>query len=121
MRFAITLAALAAFASPAAAEMTELDICADLTISSDLPPDAATQDQAGFNCFAWRQFFALNWAASPTERGEPDSAKTAADFGHLRPGEWTVWETYKDPNALFRPGDGPPAPWNASDPLPRAP
>lgn len=116
----IAVGALIAAALPVAGQAGELDICADLKISADLPKDAPTQDQQGFNCFAWSQFFALNWAAAPDRRGEPDMAKTAADFGVLRPGEWTVWETYKDPNALFRPGDGPPAPWNAPDPLPAA-
>jgi hypothetical protein len=112
---AVSLVILAATPLRAA----ELPTCADLAIVPDLPFDAALANQAGFNCFAWRQFIALNWVADSAQRGQPDPKQTAADFGVFTPGEWTVAETYRNPNDVFRPGAGVPPNW--AEPTARPP
>lgn len=88
--------------------------CDKPTISSQLPgPNPCAFGQKSFNCYAWRCFMALNWAADPNAPGTPDTSKTATDFG--TPGDYSpvVWETFKDVKEVFQ--DHPPAPWGVGN------
>lgn len=65
--------------------------------------------QEVLNCFAWKNFIALNWAAS-AQRGIPDTTATAANYG--MPGDYspTVWESYLSIDEVFAPKN--PLAWN---------
>jgi hypothetical protein len=68
-------------------------------------------DQSQVDCFAWQEFIALNWAASPNERGQPDTRESERKFGQpgdLRP---LVWQTYKNVSEIFLLGGETPVPW----------
>jgi hypothetical protein len=88
------------------------------TISSMVPPDAALTNQVTLNCFAWQEFIALNWEASPTQRGVPDPNAKPAQFGTPNAQAPKVWETYKDDTEVFLPNGGTPKAWNAPPPPP---
>lgn len=78
-----------------------------------VPSDMALTRQADANCFAWQQFIALNWGASRSQRGQPDTAIPASQFGtpgDLRP---AVWETYKEANEIFLADAKDPGKWDA--------
>lgn len=78
----------------------------------DIPEDAT---QATVDDWAWRLFIALNWPASTTERGVPDSS-----LGIGAPDTPVVWQTWKGPNEVFYPNGQQPAAWNedGNPPLP---
>ncbi|UEQ75780.1 hypothetical protein J8N07_19350 [Chryseobacterium arthrosphaerae] len=62
----------------------------------------AHSSQDVLNCFAWKNFIALNWAAS-AQRGVPDTTATAANYG--MPGDYspTVWESFASNDEVFAP------------------
>lgn len=102
----------AADAGAAPAPDGELSACLnEPTISSVLPADALLTEQPEVNCFAWQEFIALNWRASPTQPGQPDPTATAAQFGDPGAAAPVVWETYEDVTRLFLPGGKTPQPW----------
>lgn len=84
------------------------------TVSYVLPADAALSDQANMNCFAWQQFIALNWQASATQNGQPDTSVTARSFGAPSATAPTVWETYALSSNVFRPNAATPLPFNGA-------
>ncbi len=88
------------------------------TIAPTLPADSLLTEQPEVNCFAWQEFVALNWRASSTDPGQPDTSVPAGQFG--APGDTTpvVWETYKEASELFPPGGAVPAAWNAPQAAP---
>jgi hypothetical protein len=88
------------------------------TVISVLPNDKKLSSDDGVNCFAWQSFIALNWPASPTERGQPDTSKLAQDFGKSDDLSPTVWQTYKLAESVFLPGAKQPSDWNSDDPIP---
>lgn len=88
------------------------------TVSYALPDDKSLSSDDGANCFAWQSFIALNWSASPTERGQPDTSKQAEDFGKSDDLSPTVWQTYKLAESVFLPGAEQPSDWNSDDPIP---
>lgn len=57
-------------------------------------------DQNSMNCFAWKNFLALNWKASD-QRGIPDTTALASDYG--MPGDYkpAVWESYLSIDDVF--------------------
>lgn len=77
-----------------------------------VPKDFALTRQADANCFAWQQFLALNWAASTTQRGQPDTSVPASQFGAANDQRATVWETYKESDEVFLANAQNPGPWN---------
>jgi hypothetical protein len=80
-------------------------------ITTTLPADAASSDQLDFNCFAWQEFIALNWTASTTTAGQPDTSVGASQFGMPNDPAPKVWETYINPGDVFRANAQPPLPW----------
>ncbi len=77
-----------------------------------VPPDFALTRQADANCFAWQQFIALNWVASTSQRGQPNTAVSAANFGTPNDQRATVWETYKESDEVFLADAKNPGQWN---------
>lgn len=77
------------------------------------PKDFALTRQADANCFAWQQFISLNWAASQSMRGQPDTSVPASRFGEPGDTSLTVWETYKEVDEVFLANGKAPAPWNS--------
>lgn len=77
-----------------------------------VPKDFALTRQADANCFAWQQFLALNWIASSTQRGQPDTSVPATQFGSANDQRATVWETYKESDEVFLANAQNPGPWN---------
>ena len=75
--------------------------------------DALTR-QADANCFAWQQFLALNWTASKTQRGQPDTSVPPSAFGTQNDQSPTVWETYKESDEVFLADAKNPGQWNYS-------
>jgi hypothetical protein len=89
------------------------------TVSWTLPADTVVSDQANFNCFAWQEFIALNWKASTTQPGQPDTSAPASALGEPSPGGTpppAVWETYAFNSDVFRPGGVPPAGFTSQPP-----
>ena len=63
----LLFAALANFYSPSNNEKKE-EYCGcgkTLKITYKIPTDIAASSQPDANCFAWQEFIALNWLASP--------------------------------------------------------
>ncbi|AZA47203.1 hypothetical protein EG346_02965 [Chryseobacterium carnipullorum] len=86
-------------------EMADIDcgaFCDPPTVGYQLPADSTCghSSQSVLNCFAWKNFLALNWRASD-ERGLPDTTAVAADYG--MPGDYspTVWESYLSADDVF--------------------
>ncbi|MFS2002518.1 hypothetical protein ACEN9F_02735 [Duganella sp. CT11-25] len=82
-------------------------------LSYVVPTDIALTRQADANCFAWQEFIALNWAASRSERGQPNTTTPASHFGRPGDPQATVWETYKEANEIFLANARDPGKWNA--------
>lgn len=81
------------------------------TVPSDFAGNNASQVAA--DCFAWQEFIALNWAASPTDCGKPDPTIPAAQFGTPNDTNPVVWESYKVDSEVFQPNAAPPTLWCA--------
>ncbi|WP_131401711.1 hypothetical protein [Chryseobacterium sp. JM1] len=85
--------------------------CDPPSVTYQLPADSScvNSSQNVMNCFAWKNFLALNWLASD-QRGVPDTTAVAADYG--MPGDYkpTVWESYLSIDDVF--AAKPPAQWN---------
>lgn len=86
-------------------ELADFDcgaFCDPPSVSYQLPVDSTCghSSQNVLNCFAWKNFLALNWKASD-ERGLPDTTAVAADYG--MPGDYspTVWESYLSIEDVF--------------------
>ncbi|WP_216673778.1 cytochrome c family protein, partial [Pyxidicoccus fallax] len=79
----------------------------NLTFGPYIPPDMSQVfSQTDANCFAWRQFIALNWPASNLDGGSPDAGfGTAGDLSPVQ------WQTYMSTALLFPPDGGMPPPW----------
>lgn len=77
-----------------------------------VPKDFALTRQADANCFAWQEFLALNWTASSTQRGAPDTTVPPTAFGTPNDQAATVWETYKESDEVFLVDAKNPGPWN---------
>ena len=88
------------------------------TLTPTLPADSLLTEQPEVNCFAWQEFVALNWKASSTQAGEPDTSAKADQFGTPRASWPVVWETYKEASEVFPPGGATPRPWNAPQAAP---
>ncbi|MDJ0630666.1 MAG: hypothetical protein QNJ44_20590 [Rhodobacter sp.] len=95
----------------------------DAVLPDDVPgnPGGLSPDnaQAMFDCFSWRSFIALNWAADPNFRGQPDTGTPFPSLGRDR-----VWESYKETFEVFQPGIADwtvdPDDWNTQPELPPA-
>lgn len=87
------------------------------TVSSSIPTNPILIQDADADCFAWQEFIALNWQSQEGERGQPNSSKTAADFGtpSFTP---TVWQTYKSNTEVFLHNAASPPAWNQPPPPP---
>jgi hypothetical protein len=76
--------------------------CDPPSITYQLPADStcAHSSQSVLNCFAWKNFLALNWKAS-SQRGLPDTTAVAANYG--TPGDYspTVWESFSSIDDVF--------------------
>lgn len=83
------------------------------TYAYTTPKDFALTRQADANCFAWQEFISLNWVASSSMRGQPDTTVTPAQFGEPNDLRNTVWETYKESDEVFLADAKNPGPWNA--------
>ncbi len=110
--------------------------CEELLISSEMPTDvnidpvsfkamSAEEQQRIFDCFSWRSFIALNWAAEDGARGVPD---TNVPFERIDSADHRVWETWKATWEVFQPekpdwkpvlGEGP-GDWDSARPMPSA-
>ncbi len=73
-----------------------------------------------FDWFSWEEFIALNWPASTTGRGNPQSPDDPSVFKNAAPGTTTVWSTYKANWELFDQGNQRPTPFDSYD-VPVAP
>jgi hypothetical protein len=78
-----------------------------------VPKDFALTRQADANCFAWQQFIALNWTASSSYRGQPDTSVPPSRFGMPNDQGATVWETYKESDEVFLADAKNPGQWNS--------
>jgi len=90
--------------------------CNPPTITATLPSNPCNlSEQKVLNCFAWENFIALNWKASPSERGVADGKVTASSYG--TPGDYsnTVWESYLNLEDIFT-AHGP-EPWDTAGKL----
>lgn len=86
-------------------------------VSPIIPCDSLGTSQTDFNNLAWQQFIALNWAADPTQPGQPNTNVPASTFG--APGTAPVaWETFKESSEVFRPNGQAPLPWIANQTIP---
>ncbi|MDH6252190.1 hypothetical protein M2347_001917 [Chryseobacterium sp. H1D6B] len=85
--------------------------CDPPSITYQLPADStcAHSSQNVLNCFAWKNFLALNWRASD-QQGRPDTTLAASDYG--TPGDYspTVWESFLSIDDVFAPKQ--PLTWN---------
>jgi len=81
----------------------------------NVPTDFPLTRQADANCFAWSEFIALNWVASTTQRGQPDTSVTPSQFGTPGDRRATVWETYKESDEVFLADAKNPGKWNYHD------
>ncbi|HEV2546502.1 MAG TPA: hypothetical protein VGU20_04140 [Stellaceae bacterium] len=109
---ALALAPFAATAEPGA------DVCGPFVSAAPvLAPVIATglagANDHSFGCLAWQSFIYLNWRARPDAPGEPDRAAPFAAPGA------TVWETFADAEALFRPNGVRPLAWEHASAGPR--
>lgn len=77
------------------------------TMPADFTPGGAVDPQFDADCFAWQEFFYLNWRAKPNTIGVPDPSATASQFGSpvtSKTGVYnTVWESYHSSDELFPP------------------
>ncbi len=92
------------------------------TITPTLPADTPVSSQDNFNCFGWQEFIALNWKASPTQAGQPDTSASASTFGEPSANGDSpalVWQSYIADNQVFLPNGAAPGPFGASTGLPR--
>jgi hypothetical protein len=72
-----------------------------ITMNPVLPPNFNLRNQTNADCIAWQQFIYMNWTASSSTPGMPDTTVSASQFGlpsNTRP---TVWQTYVLANLLF--------------------
>jgi len=74
---------------------------------------AAIPRQPDANCLAWQEFISLNWVASSTMRGQPNTSVTPQQFGTPNDTRPVVWETYKESDEVFLPNAAKPPAWNA--------
>ena len=106
--------ALAGIAAPATARAGDaFGGCSNRpALSARMPGQAELplQGQPEMNCFAWREFIALNWRADPTTC-TANPAAGPATFGDPDYQDPVVWQTYKRPNEVFLPDAKPPPPW----------
>lgn len=112
---ALTPPSLAAQASGAAGG--SFNCLQNPSVSYTLPADAALPDQDDMNCFAWQQFIALNWQASATQNGQPDTSVPASAFGQPSSSgasPATVWQTFALNSSVFRPGAAAPLPFSGA-------
>lgn len=105
-------------AAPPVASGSTSNCLAPPKLVSTVPKDIALTRQADANCFAWQEFIALNWAASPTQRGQPNTAVPPSQFGVPKSTDPTVWETYKEADEVFLADAKDPGSWNASPAAP---
>lgn len=88
------------------------------SVSYATPGDTPITSQDGVNCFAWQTFIGLNWQVAAGKPGEPDTTISAAQFGQPGSKQTTVWETYANSRAVFRPNAATPLPWGQQAELP---
>ena len=89
-----------------------LDSSSSSKYAYTVPADFALTRQADANCFAWQEFIALNWVASTTQRGQPNTAVAPNTFGTPNDQRATVWETYKESDEVFLADAKNPGQWN---------
>ena len=79
------------------------------SLISELPtiPNDINFNQTIAVDFGWQLFVAMNWPASTTARGVPDTSKNIGDTSVP-----TVWETFKTVDEVFLPNGEKPADWN---------
>ncbi|HEX2832530.1 MAG TPA: hypothetical protein VHW00_05925 [Thermoanaerobaculia bacterium] len=77
--------------------------------------NSPTQIRPYFDWFSWQEFIALNWPASTTGRGNPQSPDDPSVFKNAAPGTTTVWSTYKANWELFDQGNQRPTPFDSYD------
>jgi hypothetical protein len=83
--------------------------CGTLKLAPTMPRtvlfSGAVDGQGSVDCFAWQEFFYLNWRAKPGAAGVPDPTASAAQFGTPAVTKsrmtTTVWETYHSATELF--------------------
>ena len=88
------------------------------SLSSTIPASFPNASQMQADCFAWQQFIALNWAASTTTCGTPDTTVPVSQFGEPNQTTPVVWESFKVASEVFLPGAVPPGPFCAPQALP---
>lgn len=72
-----------------------------ITMKPVLPPNFNLANQTNADCIAWQQFIYLNWAASSSTPGTPDTSVPSSQFGLPGNTKPTVWQTYVLANLLF--------------------
>lgn len=83
--------------------------CGTLKLAPTMPNNVlfsgAVDGQGSVDCFAWQEFFYLNWRAKAGAVGVPDRTVPASQFGTpaRTPSQitTTVWETYHAATELF--------------------
>jgi hypothetical protein len=75
------------------------------TMPTDFVPGGSVDFQLDADCYAWMEFFYLNWRAAAGQIGVPDPSASPAQFGApatSRAGIYpTVWESYHSADGLF--------------------
>lgn len=78
--------------------------CQTMALNATMPTyfnaAGAVDPQFEADCFAWQEFYYLNWRAQPGSVGLPDPSAKPADFG-ASPAVTTVWETYHADGDVF--------------------
>lgn len=88
-------------------------------VSPDIPANLTCTTQNAADCMAWQDFIALNWPASPSDPGQPDTDASTSSYGEPADAgsfQSVVWEGYKSPREVFLPDGGTPPPWDAAPP-----
>jgi hypothetical protein len=83
--------------------------CGTLKLTATMPTyvffSGAVDPQGSADCFAWQEFFYLNWRAQPGSVGIPDPAAPPSAFGAPATSTsqmtTTVWESYHPATDLF--------------------
>jgi hypothetical protein len=83
--------------------------CGALRVAAAMPKsvlfNGAVDPQGSADCFAWQEFFYLNWRAQPGSVGLPDPSASPSAFGTpaTSPSQitTTVWESYHPATDVF--------------------
>jgi hypothetical protein len=111
MKFGILVtSSLCTMVLGAAAARAQSDITISPDVPADIPGGAGAATLADAANFAWQEFIALNWPATPGTRDTADESQLFGDPAFQGP---LVWHTYRHKVEIY-PGQGTPPGFDAS-------